>query len=377
VKILIPTADYPPIIGGISSVALNVSRELARMGHAVTVVAPRIGDTKEFDRAEPSDVIRFPGYRYRASRFLSLFAATWPRVADADLILGINASYGGIIGLLARRRYGTPYAAFGSAYEFLKFRHRPMPAGVLRRVYAQARVVVAISGFTRENLFAFGAPPHKLEVIRPGAPQTRTYSDEEIAEFKRRYTLDGCRVILGVGRFVPRKGHVTLLRSMPRILKAIPDALLVLVGKGSHFYEAVSEARALDIRKRVLFPGILSEDDMAKMYQSCEVFALPTGDDGHAQVEGFGLVFVEANAYGKPVVAGRSGGVADAVLDGETGIIVEPDRPEALADAIVSLMRDPARAQEMGANGRRRVETELNWERFTERLLDAIEAHRP
>lgn len=376
-KILIPTADYPPIIGGISSVALNVSRELARMGHAVTVVAPRIGDTHEFDRGEPAEVIRFLGYRFRAVRFVSLFAATWPRVADADLILGINASYGGIIGLLARRRYGTPYAAFGYAYEFLKFRHRPAPAGILRRVYAQARVVIAISGFTRENLLTFGAPPHKIEVILPGAPPIRTFLPEEIAELKRRYTIDGQRVILGAGRFVPRKGHLTLLRSMPRILETIPDALLVLVGKGSHFHEAVMEAHALGIRERVLFPGILSEDDMAKMFQSCEVFALPTGDDGRGQVEGFGLVFVEANAYGKPAVAGRSGGVADAVADGETGIIVEPDQPEALASAILSLLHDPARAREMGANGRRRVETELNWERFTERLLDAIEAHRP
>ena len=376
-KILIPTADYPPIIGGISSVALNLSRELTRLGHTVTVVAPRIGDTTESDRAEPAEVVRFPGYAFRATRLLSLFATAWPRVADADLILGINASYGGIIGLLARRRYGRPYVAFGYAYEFLKFQHRAMPAAVLRRMYAGARLIVAISAFTRENLIAFGAPAEKVEIIRPGAPDARLHSGEELAAFKRRYTLEGCRVILGVGRFVPRKGHLTLLRAMPRILESIPDALLVLVGKGSCFYEAVAEANALGIREHVLFPGLLSEDDMAQMYQSCEVFALPTGDDGRGHVEGFGLVFVEANAYGKPVVAGRSGGVADAVIDGETGLIVEPEQPEVLAGAILSLLRDPARAQAMGANGRRRVETELNWQRFTQQLLDAVEAHRP
>lgn len=364
-------------MGGISSVALHVSRELARLGHDVTVVAPRFAGAEAFDRAEPVKVIRFPGYRLGWLRFLPLLAATWPRVRETDLILGINVSYGGVIGLWARKRHGKPYVAFGYAYEFLKFRHHPVLGGLLRRVYKKARVVVAISKFTRDNLLTFGAPVEKIEVIHPGAPPIRTHSPEEIARFKQHFALDGSRVILSIGRFVPRKGHTALVRAMPLILKEIPNAVLVLVGKGPHFYDVVGEAHALAVRESVLFPGILSEEDIAMLYQACEVFALPTGDDGRGQVEGFGLVFVEANAYGKPVVAGRSGGVADAVLDGETGLIVEPDQPEALAEAILSLMREPARAQEMGVNGRRRVGTELNWARFTERLLEAVEAHSP
>jgi len=175
---------------------------------------------------------------------------------------------------------------------------------------------------------------------------------------------------------VPRKGHITLVRAMPRIIEHIPDAALVLVGEGPCLHDAVYEANKLGVRENVLFPGSVSDEDLAALYQACEVFALPTGDDGGAQVEGFGLVFAEAGAYGKPVVAGRSGGVMDAVLDGETGLIVEPDQPDALADAILSLMENPAHAQELGENGRRRVETELNWTRFAERLLQMVEGRQ-
>jgi phosphatidyl-myo-inositol dimannoside synthase len=149
---------------------------------------------------------------------------------------------------------------------------------------------------------------------------------------------------------------------------------LVLVGEGHCLPDAVREANKLGVRENVVFPGTVSDDELAGLYQSCEVFALPTGHGGAGQVEGFGLVFTEANAYGKPVVAGRSGGVVDAVLEGETGLIVEPDQPEALADAILSLLDDPARGRELGENGRRRVETELNWKRFTEKLLKMVGA---
>jgi phosphatidylinositol alpha-1,6-mannosyltransferase len=297
-----------------------------------------------------------------------------PYLHSADLILGINVAYGGVIGLFARWAFGVPYATFAYAYEFLRFQRWNAARSLLLRVYGKSLVTVAISGFTRDRLTEFGAKPEKIEVIEPGAPAAREFAQEEMDAFRARFTLNGCRVILGVGRFVARKGHVTLVNAMPKILERIPNALLVLVGTGPCLSAAVNRAHALGIRENVLFPGILSEDEVSLLYRNCEVFALPTGDDGRGGVEGFGLVFTEANAYGKPVVAGRSGGVSDAVIDGETGVLVDPDQPDETAGAILSLMESPERARLLGENGRRRVETELNWSRFTERFLKAVEA---
>lgn len=376
-NILVPTADYPPIEGGISSVAMHVSRALAALGHDVTVVAPYFPEQGAFDAAEPVRVIRYRGYGLRWLRFFPMLAATWPEVKRADLILGVNVAYGGVIGGLARRRHGTPYVTFGYAYEFLKFRRNPLFAALLRRAYARSTAVVAISHFTRQGLESFGVPPERIRVIFPGAPPARDFAQDELAAIRHKFVLDSDRVILGVGRFIPRKGHITLVRAMPRILERCPDASLVLVGQGPALYEAVQTARALGVRERVLFPGRLSDDEIAALYATCEVFALPTGEDAKGQVEGFGLVFAEANAYGKPVVAGRSGGVVDAVLDGETGLLVEPGNPDAAADAIGSLLADRELARRLGENGKRRVESELNWTVFTQRLLEAAKGDGP
>jgi phosphatidylinositol alpha-1,6-mannosyltransferase len=213
-------------------------------------------------------------------------------------------------------------------------------------------------------------------VIFPGASAAQPLDDAALAQLRYRYVLDDGPIILCVGRFVRRKGHVTLIRSLPRILERFPNAQLVLVGRGPEMWAASNETHTLGVRNHVVFPGCVSEADLAGLYQACTLFALPAGEDEHGQVEGFGLVFAEAHAYGKPVVAGRSGGVVDAVIDGETGLLVEPDDPEALATAIVSILEDTELAQRLGENGKRRVEAELNWTRFTQRLLESVEARR-
>lgn len=373
-KILIPTVDYPPIEGGIGTIALQTARELAAQGHDVTVVAPFFPNMDDFDEGEPVTVLRYRGYGLGWFRFFPLLFATWPHVGATDVILGINIAYGGVIGWWARRLTGTRYVTFGYAYEFLKFRRTPLISGILRRAYAASSVVVAISTFTRDNLADFGVPAARIETIFPGAPAPRPVSDDAIRAVKDKYVLETVHIILAVGRFIPRKGHVTLVKALPKIIEAYPGAVLVLVGRGPAMVEATRQAHALGVREQVRLPGRLPDEDLAALYQACELFALPTGKDAGGQVEGFGLVFAEAHAYGKPVVAGRSGGVVDAVLDGETGILVDADDPEALADAIMSLMANPEKARQLGEKGKERVEKELNWRHFTERLMEALEA---
>ena len=127
------------------------------------------------------------------------------------------------------------------------------------------------------------------------------------------------------------------------------------------------------MRDAVVLAGHLSDEEVAVMYTLCDVFTLPTGQDKRGQVEGFGLVFTEAHAYGKPVVAGRSGGVIDAVLHGETGFVVEPGNEQELSRAILRLLDDRDLAAKFGAAGKARVESELNWITFTRRIMDTLE----
>lgn len=374
-NILIPTADYPPIEGGISTVTLQVSRALAAMGHTVTVVAPRFRGQEAFDATEPARVIRYRGYRLGWLRFLPMLAACRPLLHDTNLVLGINVAYGGLIGYLAKASRGTPYLVFSYAYEFLKFRRHSLAGALVRRVYAGARAVIAISRFTRDSLVEFGVAPSRIEVVLPGAEPGTVPPDDAIAAVREKYAVNGGPMLLSVGRFIQRKNQRVLVQAMPAVLARVPDCILLLAGQGPAMRQCVLDAHELGIRDHVLFPGRVPDADLALLYHACDVFALPSGKGvRRGQVEGFGLVFSEAHACGKPVVAGRSGGVEDAVLDGQTGILVSPDSPQEVAQAILRLLEDPEAARRMGEAGRHRIETTLNWRQFTQEVARVAEA---
>jgi phosphatidylinositol alpha-1,6-mannosyltransferase len=162
---------------------------------------------------------------------------------------------------------------------------------------------------------------------------------------------------------------------MPAVLARYPDALLVIAGRGPDMSPLAKLCNELGVRGQVLLPGKVPSDDLAALYDRCAVFALPTESGAGGQVEGFGLVFAEAAARGKPVVAGRAGGVVDAVLDGETGLLVPPGDAGATADALLRLFDDPALAERLGQAGLDRVAHELNWRRFAEGVLAAADEH--
>lgn len=370
-KILIPTADYPPIEGGISTLTLNLSRELAALGHEVTVVAPWFAGTKALDRAEPVRVRRFRGYGLGWARLAPMAAACLRELPRTDLILGINVAYGGLIGRIAHSLFRKPYIAFGYGYEFLKFDKKSLMASLVRGAYRHAAMTVAISKFTRDALIGFGVPAESIEICLPGARVATPPSSAAVDALKRKLNLNGHRIVLSVGRMVPRKGHLTLVRAMRPVLDRHPGTVLVCAGRGPCHAEAEQLATLLNVSERVRFPGHLSDDEVSTLYSMCDVFAMPAGEGPGGQVEGFGLVFAEAAARGKPTIAGRSGGMPDAVHDGETGLLVAPEDTAATSAALDRLLSDRAYAVQLGEAGRRRVEAELNWPAFTRSILEA------
>ncbi len=375
-RITVITVDYPPIEGGISTVAVHVARTLCAWGHEVYVIAPWFPGMEESDAKEDATIIRFRGYKSGWLRLFPLLFRAWPFLAQTDLVLAVNIAYGGIIGLLAKKILGKPYVTFAYAYEFLKFNHVPLFRNLLRTAFSQSLVTVAISHFTAQSLKKFGVPEEQIEIILPGASQVQPVSDEEKEAVRYQYVLDGSfPLLLSVGRLIPRKGHLTLIRSLPAILETYPNALLVIVGQGPMLNLIAKAARRIGVREHVVLTGRLDERTIAALYQLCDVFVLPTRKERGGQEEGFGLVFAEAASYGKPVIAGRTGGVPDAVCDGITGILVSPDSPKEVANAVRSLFQEPGYASRLGEQGRKRVEEELNWENFTNRMMESITRH--
>jgi phosphatidylinositol alpha-1,6-mannosyltransferase len=179
-------------------------------------------------------------------------------------------------------------------------------------------------------------------------------------------------MVLCVSRLVTRKGQDVLIRSMDVVRTLVPDAVLVVVGDGPDAGRLRDLARTAPAGS-VVFAGAVPDDELPAHYGACDVFAMPCRSRwGGLEVEGFGIVFLEAAAAGRAVVAGRSGGAAEAVLDGETGLLVEGREPKAVALAVARLLLDPALRGRMGAAGRARVEARFTWTGQSERLAEVL-----
>lgn len=377
-RILMVSTDYPPIRGGISSLAFHLAGDLARRGHDVEVVAPRWTGWEAHDQADPCRVWRTPGYNWGYLRGVPLLARAARRlmVRPPDVILPMNVAYGGLAMRLARALgCRIPYLMFAYGLEFARFRESPLMRRIYREVYEQAERVFAVSADTRSRLGEFGVQ-NRIEVLYPGVDTSR-FSPEG-PDFRSLLALESRPVIGTLSRLVERKGFDTVLRAMPRVLEEFPDALYLVVGDGPDRPRLEAMVRDLGLGGSVHFAGSADEESLAAWFRTLDVFVMPSREipsSGH--VEGFGIVFLEAGACGRPVIGGRSGGVVEAVQDGVSGLLVNPGDPDDLARALQTLLRNPQQARHLGRTGRFRVERDFTWEKVLEPLGDFLETLQP
>jgi phosphatidylinositol alpha-1,6-mannosyltransferase len=207
-----------------------------------------------------------------------------------------------------------------------------------------------------------------VSVLYPGADVDAFRPDLPFEDLKERHGVAGRPLVVCVSRLVARKGQDVLIEAMPRILRREPDAALLIVGDGPDRARLEALARAAPAGSVVL-AGQASEADLPRYYRAGDVFAMPcrTRRAG-LEVEGWGNVFIEAAACGRPVVVGDSGGARESLIPGETGCLVDGASVAEVGDAVASLLEDPARAQAMGRAGRERVERAFTWPRAVEQL---------
>ena len=251
--------------------------------------------------------------------------------------------------------------AYGNDFEAAQLRwHAP----IFNRLLANAHSLVTISHANAQRLHDLGLPPP--EILYPG-----THPDRFVPP---AVPPAGPPVLLTVARLVNRKGIDTVLLTLPSLLDRSPDLQYWIVGNGPERASLEQQAQELGILQAVRFMAEVSDTELPEIYRRATAFVMPSRADYHAgSVEGFGIVYLEASASGLPVVAARSGGAAEAILENETGLLVPPDDPQALAQAISRLFDDPALRQRMGRAGRRWVEREMNWDRAGKQFMSIIE----
>ena len=379
-NILLVAADFKPNPGGVAEYTHQVARRLYLRGDRVTVLAGRTPGDEAFDKGCDYEVLRADCTLSPRSLDLEVVACLpeWlrvigyvARVRQVDCIFCDRPFPMGLYCALAACRLCVPYVVAMHGHE------TPAALGLrpIQKDYALRRAdrLLCASRHARDRMAEQGAPLDRMAVI-PGGVDPEAFRPTHGGRGVRdRYHLNGHRMVLTLGRLVERRGVDRVISAMERVLKGAPDTVYVVAGRGPYEAELRRQAQAPPgLRGHVLFAGPASDRERVDFYNACDVFAMPCRELADGDVEGFGTAFLEANACGKPVVAGRSGVAPDAVVDGYNGLLVDPWDAEDVAYGLTMLLTDRDYAQRLGENGLRRVREELSWEKVAERVREEI-----
>lgn len=368
-KHLLVTNDFPPKVGGIQSYLWELWRRLPPASTTV-LTTPHRGAT-EFDAAQPIRVERDRARVLLPTRALVRRVDRLAAEVDADLVLLDPAVPLGIIGPWLERPYGV--VLHGA--EVTVPGRLPVSRRALGRVLRGARIVLAAGHYSAQEAERCAGIALPTVVIPPGVDTERfaPLADVDRSQVRRGLGLDpDAALVVGLSRLVPRKGFDTLVRAAAALARTRPTLQVVIAGTGRDAGRLERLARSTGAPVR--FVGRIGDDEVVDLLGCADAFAMLCRDRwAGLEQEGFGIVFLEAAACGVPVIAGRSGGSAEAVVDGETGIVVDdPGDVDAVAAAIARVLDDPAGARAMGAVGRDRAETDFTYDLLAYRLHQAL-----
>ncbi|GFG55100.1 alpha-(1-2)-phosphatidylinositol mannosyltransferase [Mycolicibacterium agri] len=373
-RVLLVTNDFPPRRGGIQSYLHELVTHLVASGedYTLTVYAPKWKGCEEFDKqAEATG--------YRVVRHPTTLMLPSPGVDDRMRRLiaegDVETVWFGAaapLALLASRARGA------GAHRLVASTHGhevgwsmlPVARSALRRIGDTTDVVTYVSRYTRRRFASAFGPNAALEHVPPGVDTDRFAPDPAArAELRKRYGLGERPVVVCLSRLVPRKGQDMLIRALPAIRQRVDGAALAIVGGGPYASSLHRLTRDTGVSEHVVFTGAVPAAELPAHHAMADVFAMPCRTRGAGlDVEGLGIVYLEASSTGVPVVAGRSGGAPETVQDGVTGRVVNGWDVGEIASAVGELLADPARAAEMGAAGRRWAIDNWQWHTQAERM---------
>ncbi|MGP3988539.1 glycosyltransferase family 4 protein [Streptomyces sp. 3N207] len=378
-KTLIVTNDFPPRPGGIQaflhSMALRLDPSQVVV-YASTWKRGREGAeaTAAFDAEQPFTVVR--------DRTTMLLPT--PRVTKRAVSLlrehGCRAVWFGAaapLGLMAPalRRAGAERIVATTHGHEAGWAQLPGARSLLRRIGEETDTLTYLGDYTRRRIAAALTPEAAARMVQlpPGVDEKTFNPGSGGDKVRARLGLTERPVVVCVSRLVRRKGQDTLIEAMPRVLEAVPDAVLLIVGGGPYRADLEKLAASRGLTDAVRFTGPVSWEELPAHFGAGDVFAMPCRTRrGGLDVEGLGIVYLEASATGLPVVAGDSGGAPDAVLNGETGWVVPGGNPAETADRLTELLRDPELRTRMGTRGREWVEERWRWDLLAERLRELL-----
>lgn len=369
-KLVLLASELPPGPGGIGNHAYHLALELQRHGWQVTVIAPQDYAREEeiagWSQRQPFEIVRLRRSGLRSWHILAWFwrilRIVLLRRPDILLASGQRAAWmAGFISRLTGRRlvavgHGTEFGARGRLARALN-----------RFAYNHAGLMVAVSEYTGQVIQDCGLLPGDLRVIPNGADASlyRPLPPEEVEELRGHDAVVAPehRVLLTVGRVDRRKGQDLVIRALPQILRELPEVHYVVVGLPDRAEELRRLAEELGVSSHVFFLGRQPTSALVGYYNACDLFVLTSRHTDDGDFEGYGIVVVEAALCGKPALVAGDSGLAEAVIDGQTGLVVPPEDPDAIASHVIRLLRDDDLRRRLGASALERARAEMSWRR--------------
>ncbi|WFE31359.1 glycosyltransferase family 4 protein [Micromonospora sp. WMMD975] len=366
-RTLLITNDFPPRPGGIQSFVHNLA--VRQPSGSVVVYASSWRGAEKFDADQPFEVVRERTRVLLPTPLVAHRAARLARAYDCDTVWFGAAAPLGLLAPGLRRRAGIRRAVALTHGHEVGWAALPGARTALRRIGRGVDVTTYLGEYTRVRLARALDGLTELRRLAPGVDVETYHPDVDGGAVRARLGLADRPVVVCVSRLVPRKGQDTLIRAFPEIRRRVPDAALLVVGGGPYRAALAKLARQTGVERDVVFTGSVPAADLPAHYAAGDVYAMPCRTRNRGlDVEGLGIVYLEASATGLPVVAGDSGGAPDAVREGETGYVVPGRDVAQLTDRVATLLADRDLARQFGAAGRAWVEREWRWETQAERM---------
>ena len=382
-KIGLVTENWLPNIGGIENYLKNVVGFLQKNGNEITVIAPKPGrkEYKEKNEEEKDSSVTI----IRKCFFSSLIRPRWwllyrgikrrAKKEEWDVVLCGKGLFEGMIGYLLKKKLGVPYVVFTYAMEIEKWKSIWWEKRKLKQVLMNADKVVCINEVTKKVLIELGVNEKAIIKAWPGVDENmfKQISEDAVAEALKKYDIRR-PYVLSVGRLIERKGFKELIGAFGKIDQTrFGDTQLVVVGDGPLLDELQAAVEGELMDASVLFLPEVPDEDLPALYAGSKLFALtPKEMDG--DIEGFGIVYLEAAAQGIPSIGTNTGGVPEAVIDRGTGIIVEAGNIKAITKALEKILGDDEFNIKLGKEARRRAGEEFSWNKRGQVIEEAIKS---
>ena len=348
-KSLLITLEFPPQIGGIAKYYAEFCRVLGR--DRVVVETPFMASLRRLPLCWLLSV--YGAYKIvRKQNIKHLFVGQ---------ILPL-----GYIAVILKFFLKLPYTIFVHGTDIALPLNSKWKKFWAKLILNKAHLIIANSQFTKNKVKRhYNVNKDKIKALYPPVG-IRNVETPFMASGREE---QDCKIILTVARLVPRKGIDMVIRALPQVLKKIPQAEYWIIGDGPDQARLSSIAQTMRLENKIKFLGVKKAQDLAKYYTQCDVFIMPSRQLKNGDYEGFGIVYLEAASFSKPVIAGNQGGAPEAVEDGQTGILVNPESSEEIARALIKLLTNQDLAQKMGERGKERVIKEFDFEKSVKKLV--------